>query len=188
MKNPSSERPNARGARGFACLIVWLLFAECVFAEQQVTESPERTFRIVQQSNGEGWKQTLHFTGEQTDEILLEAGISWAALYYVSPDERWILRIQKSGSGDNISYLYRVDLRRRLWKLENELATLGFEFLRRRKEAPSGGVYHTGIKFRSWNMKRSHLHFSIHASTDRLENGVERNLVYDLKGQEISVD
>jgi hypothetical protein len=61
----------------------------------------------------------------------LEEGIPWPASFYISPDDQWILRIQKSGSGDNISYLYHFDAKCRLWGMEEQLGQPGFDYVAR---------------------------------------------------------
>src|SRR5262245_61745166 len=75
--------------------------------------SPQRTFTISQhydrKAEDGGWVTEVRFARNAHPAITLADSYAWPALFYVSPDDQWILRVQKSGSGDNISFLYRLD-------------------------------------------------------------------------------
>src|SRR5437764_4110489 len=68
--------------------------------------SPSHSFTIVQQRNGD-WSTTVQFQRRHAPDITFTDVYPWPALFYISPDDRWILQVQKSGSGDNISFLFR---------------------------------------------------------------------------------
>ncbi|MEI9998769.1 MAG: hypothetical protein WDO13_06150 [Verrucomicrobiota bacterium] len=51
--------------------------------------------------------------------MILEGEISWPGLYYIAPDDHWILRIQKTGSGDNTAYLYFLEKNGSLWRMSS---------------------------------------------------------------------
>jgi hypothetical protein len=159
--------------------------------DDEVTVSPKHTFEIVQkgdfdQKNGYDWRETLHFFHGQKKDIVLEYGISWSALFYISPDDQWILRIQKSGSGDNISYLYKVEPNRIVWRMEEDVGDLGFQFLAQQHVDLPSGLYHTGIEFISWDLKAGLLHFTIHGSGEQSGTGIERPLTYNLLDHRIA--
>ncbi len=161
-------------------LLVLFAFTAQAQTEEEVTTSPRGTFQIVQHHDG-NWTQVLRFTGFHPRTIPLEEGISWPALYYVSPDEQWVLRVQKSGSGDNIAFLYHLDEHGQFWRKEEQLGRFGFAFLAAQPGSPRN-LYHTGIDFDSWNLQAGQLRFSIHGSdADRSNKGVDRLLVYNLQ-------
>ena len=76
--------------------------------------SPEKHYKIIQtrqEDGGPGWSWTgkVIFSDSRYPNFTLEpSALCWPALYYISPDEHWILRIQKTGSGDNDVFLYQV--------------------------------------------------------------------------------
>jgi len=170
-------------------LLLLALFASAAStqAKDEVTTSPRGTFRIVQHYYDGSWKQVLRFADGHTRTITLEEGISWPALYYVSPDEQWVLRVQKSGSGDNISFLYHLDRHKQLWRKEEQVGEIGFAYLATQPGLPRN-LYHTGIEFESWDLKAGQLHFTISGSdADRSGNGIHRSLTYKLQDGSICV-
>ena len=166
-------------------LLALLVLAVSAQAEDEVTTSPRGTFKIIQHDDG-NWKQVLRFTDGDTRAITLAEDTPWPARYYVSPDERWILRVQKSGSGDNISFLYHLDEHKQLWRREEQVGALGFAYLATQPGLPRN-LYHTGIGFESWDLKAGQLRFIISASdADQSDNGFCRSLVYNLQDGGIS--
>jgi hypothetical protein len=169
-----------------------LIFAFCIFwATAQAEEepfamdkplvSPRGTFTISQHRN-ENWSTTIHFARGTQPDLRLTEEYPWPALFYISPDDHWILQIQKSGSGDNISFLYRVDAEGRLWRMEQRLGELAFAFLKRSGLANFDELYHTGMEFQSWNLKTQKLLFSIHGSSLHQSGaGVHFDLAYDFR-------
>src|SRR5437868_13601878 len=106
------------------CLFALLLLFDfsTAHAEDDEIVSPHKSFKIVQHREEEGVKQTIQFLKGPSRIVTLEYGISWPASYYVSPDEKRILRIQHSGSGDHVYWLYRVETaNQRLWRMEEQL-------------------------------------------------------------------
>ncbi len=89
--------------RFLAALTIFLFV--CTFktlADDMKLASPRGTFTIVQHYEGI-WTSKLHFSKPGSADITLTDGYPWSASFYVSPDDQWILQVQKSGSGDNIS-------------------------------------------------------------------------------------
>ena len=162
--------------------LVLVLGISHVRAEDLEVVSPHQTFKVLQHRENEGVKQTLQFLRGPSRVVTLEYAISWPASYYISPDERWILRIQKSGSGDNVSWLYQVETtNQRVWRMEEQLGALGFEYLKKDQSLPHN-LYHTGIAFLSWDLAAGELHFSIHGSdADQSGHGLEQRLTYSLR-------
>ena len=166
-------------------LLALLVFVASAQAEAEVTTSPRGTFKIVQHYDGD-WKQVLRFADVDTRAITLEEGIPWPALYYVSPDEQWILRVQKSGSGDNISFLCHLDEHKQLWRREEQVGERGFAYLATQPGLPCN-LYHTGVEFESWDLQTGQFRFAISASdADQSGNGIHRSLAYKLQDGSIS--
>jgi len=156
---------------------VQLPAADEPWANEKPVVSPKGTFSISQQREDIEHNLTtkIHFNHGSHADITLTDTYPWPALFYVSPDDAWILQIQKSGSGENISFLYRVDPQGRVWRKEPELKGQAFDFLEQLK-VPMEGLYHTGIEFIRWDMKAGTLRFSIRGSNDN--GGVEQELIY----------
>lgn len=170
----------------FLILIIAETVSQCL-AGDITTTSPKKTFKIVQ--HGEAyWTETIQFAKGENRNIGIEYGISWPASFYISPDEQWILRVQKSGSGDNISYIYRIDEKRRVWRMEQQIGRLGFEFIKRETGLSESNMYHTGIDFVSWDIDGNTLNFRIHASIIRKgsDHALDRALTYNLITHTIS--
>jgi hypothetical protein len=56
------------------------------------------------------------FRDSRISPVTLE-GYPWPGRYSISPDEKWVLRTQKTGSGDNIGILYRIEKNGRVWEV-----------------------------------------------------------------------
>jgi hypothetical protein len=170
-------------------IALWVCFLSCPFSSRAAEEpfamdkplaSPRGTFSITQHRK-ENWTTTLHFTKGGHPDITFTDDYPWPALFYVSPDDQWILQIQKSGSGDNISFLYRLDPNGRLWRMEQRFGELAFTFLERSLGVSIGNLYHTGIDFGAWELKAGLLRFTIHGSdVNESGKGIDRALIYDL--------
>jgi hypothetical protein len=80
-------------------------------AEDEVTESPRHTYKIIQHYAG-NWNAVMRFSDASRGDAPL-AGDSdrypWPAIYEISPDDQWIFRDQKTGSGTGIGFLYHVE-------------------------------------------------------------------------------
>jgi hypothetical protein len=161
--------------------ILFLLPSLLLFSDDQITISPKGGFKIIQHYDDKnGWSEKLRFSNRDQPDVTLEGEISWPGNYYIAPDGRWILRIQKTGSGDNTSYLYFLESNGSVWRMEQPLITMGFDYLGRQPKGLPTGMYHTGIGFISWDMSNHLLHFSIRASSDPGTPGVQTTLTYQL--------
>lgn len=101
-------------------------------------------------------------------------------MYYISPDEQWIMRIQKIGSGENCAFLYRVESNGRVSRMEQHLDDLAFRFLALNSGISRRDFYHTGLEFVSWNVTRHLLRFTVSGSRlNESGKGIERQLGYD---------
>ena len=176
--------------RAFTLLLLLLCCGSLLLADDseddRETVSPKESFKIVQHRDG-NWNEALHFTNGKYPDIILEKGISWPALFYISPDDQWILRVQKSGSGDNISFLYRIKPNGRLWGMDRSFSELALNFLKHSSGISRSDFYHTGIEFGDWNLATGILSFTIHGSSiKRSGEGFEEALIYDLKKDKFS--
>lgn len=162
------------------------------WASEKPLVSPLRSFTIVQQregnwstTSGGNWSTTIHF--QKAPAIQLTETYPWPASFYVSPDDHWMLQVQKSGSGDNISFLFRVDSNGRFWRMEPGLMKLAWTFIERSESLHQSDLYHTGIAFRSWDLRTQLLHFTFYG-TYMQQSGVDVPLTYDLKRNVIKRD
>jgi hypothetical protein len=171
----------------FISVVAWLcacitgVAEEAPFATDKPVTSPHGTFSIRQHLHGD-WSTTIHFQRIHAPDIRFIDVYPWPGLFYVSPDDCWMLDIQKSGSGDNISFLFRVDSEGHFWRMEPGLGELAFAFLEKQHLAQRTELYHTGITFDAWDLPRHRLLFTVHGS--RIEHsgeGIDIPLVYDLQ-------
>jgi len=108
--------------RAVVALVIALASAVSA-AEDEATESPHHTYRIVQHF-AEYWGATLHFRDTSRKDVSLASDpdrYPWPAIYEISPDEQWIFRDQKTGSGTGIAFLYHVEQNGRVWRMEQRL-------------------------------------------------------------------
>lgn len=133
-------------------------------AADETFASPRGTFEIIQSRDGIS-AASLHLVKGNYPDIPLGDAYPWPALFYVSPDDHWILQIQKTGSGENIAILYRFETNKRLWRMEQHLDDLAFAFLLRSSGISRQAYYHTGIEFVSWDPKNSILEFTVSGSS-----------------------
>lgn len=186
------RRPSPRRVRTLFQTFAALLFAFCGLGSSLAgggadlkTVSPKKTFTVIQHY-GKNWRQTFQPTDRKRPPVTLEEDILWPAEYQISPDERWILRIQKSGSGENVSYLYQVDPDGRLRRREPPIGELAFGYLKKAHGIDAADLYHTGIDFLGWDLKAGELHFSIHGTpTEKSGEKVNLSLSYDLRNHRI---
>ncbi len=170
-----------------ALLLLLLFAAFAASAEERVPgeaplTSPRGSFKITQRMDNDSWHTTLHFTKPEGDSIVFADDYPWPARFFISSDDQWLLQIQKSGSGDNISLLYRIEQSGRIWRMEEGLGALAFRFLERTTGLAVEHLYHTGIEFISWDVPAGLLRFSIHGSSGfEGTEGVEREMIYDLR-------
>ena len=143
--------------------------------------SPRGTFTLTQHYAG-NWTTTLHFNKGAHADVPFTESYPWPAIFSVSPDEKWILQIQKSGSGDNISFLYTIDAARRLSPMDQPFGELAFAFVEHSTHVSFKDLYHTGIEFGAWDLKAGLLRVSVHGSSENQSGkGVDQVVLYDLK-------
>ena len=170
------------------CIIAGVAGAEDdPWAMDKPLVSPSRSFTIVQQRE-DGWPTTIHFQRLHVPDIKFTDVYAWPALFYISPNDCWMLQVQKSGSGDSIAFLFRIEPEGRVWRLEPSLMELAWTLVERTRSLHPPDLYHTGIEFKGWNLRGHLLHFTFHGTFMHTDAGVEIPLTYDLKKHIITVD
>jgi hypothetical protein len=162
---------------------------------EYVDKAPSGKYTIVQrfiepqepQDNQDfgAWEATLHFTDKSKPDAMLAADPDrylWPADYLMSPDEHWILRLQKTGSGENSALLYHVDSNGQVWRLEQHLDDLAFAVATAGTHVTRSDYYHIGVGLVSWDVASGRLHLKIRASAeDRAKPSINQKVVYDLR-------
>jgi hypothetical protein len=102
--------------------------------------------------------------------------------YLISPDEQWVLRLQKTGSGENSALLYRVDSNGQVWRLEQHLDDLAFAVATGRSHLSRSDYYHIGVGLVSGDARAGLLHLKICATAnDRANPSIDLKVVYNLR-------
>ncbi len=143
--------------------------------EKIVCESSR--WEVRQRWDGEDrWKEELHFRKSGLTFVTLE-GLSWPAVYDVSPDGQWLLRIQKIGSGESMGMLYRVEENGRV----SEIA--GFDdLLWSVSPVRRNQLYHTGITSAKWTDDSASLKVRLAGKADsKGKPELDAAVLYDVK-------
>lgn len=162
---------------------------------EYVDKAPSGEYSIVQryiepkdpQDNQDfgAWEAILHFADKSKSDATLAANPDrylWPADYRMSPDEHWILRLQKTGSGENSALLYHVDSNGQVWRLEQHLDDLAFALVTAGSHLSRSDYYHIGVSLVSWDIGSGLLHLKIRASAeDRANPSIDRKVAYDLR-------
>jgi hypothetical protein len=162
---------------------------------EYVDKAPSGKYSIIQryieprdpQDNRDfgAWEATLHFSDKSKPDATLAAEPDrylWPADYLISPDEQWILRLQKTGSGENSALLYHVEQNGQIWRLEQHLDDLAFAVAITPSHLTRSDYYHIALGLVSWDIASGLLHLKIRASPeDRANPSIDRKIVYDLR-------
>jgi hypothetical protein len=174
-------------SRAVAALLVMFSCAATA-AEDEVTESPHHMYRIVQHYAGD-WNASLRFRDASHPDVLLATDpdrYPWPAIYDISPDEQWIARTQKTGSGESIAFVYHVESQGRVWRMEQRLDELAFAFLSRQHVARQS-YYHVGVEFVAWDLPHHVLRFRISGTAEQQgQSHLDRSLAYHLDSHAIT--
>ncbi len=171
-----------------ALFLVLVLPLRAAYEIGSPVTSPNNDFTISKKLDNEnGWTSKLTFSDTKLSYLDLEpSGIPWAAIYSISPDSKWILRIQKTGSGDNIGILYHVEQNHRvsmiigfndsLWSTSDSHSRL----LKRQ-------LYHTAISSNQWQTSRLLKVTLVGSNSEKSGDGVENIIEYDLMRNSFSL-
>jgi hypothetical protein len=158
---------------------ICLTAADQEFEVKVAAKAHSGTFKITQKYNGD-FIETIIFRDSKRLPVILE-GYMWSGNYIISPNDKWILRIQKTGSGDNIGILYQVEELGRVSQVVgfNELM---WEFSDRNSKLKSNSLYHTGIEKAEWDKTSSLINLTISGSNiEKSGDGIKTLLAYDVK-------
>jgi hypothetical protein len=158
------------------------LFAVVAMAyadEQVAAKATSGRFEVTQEYQGD-FVETVRFSDPKLSAVRL-SGLSWPGLYSISPNDGWLLRTQKTGSGDSIAILYRIEENGRvsevvgfddlLWSVSDSTSRL------KKKE-----LYHTGASEIAWSEDNGTLEIVLRGSNaSKSGDGIECGIVYDLK-------
>ena len=157
--------------------------------DDEVTEAPRRTYRIVQHYAG-NWDATLHFRDTSLGDALLASDpdrYPWPAIYDISPDDQWIFRDQKPGSGTGCAFLYHVEQSGRVWCMVQRLDDLAFAYLGAHESVHRSDYYHVGVEFIAWDLPTQSLRFRLSGSSQRASKPhLDRRLTYHLDSHAIT--
>ncbi len=116
-----------------------------------------------------GWEATLGFADKSKPQATLAAHpewYSWPADYRISPDEQWILRDQKTGSGENALFLYHVLPDGQVWRLSQHIDDLVWRALLAPLHRTRNDYYHLEVVFVSWDIPASTIHLKAFATSN----------------------
>jgi hypothetical protein len=162
---------------------------------QYVDKSPTSRYSIVQryvepkgpQDNQDfgAWEAVLHFSDRSKPDATIAAEPDrylWPSDYLISPDEVWILRLQKTGSGENSALLYHVDSNGQVWRLEQHLDDLALAVATTGSHFSRSDYYHISVGLVSWDIASGLLHLKIRATAeDKANPAIDHKVVYGLR-------
>ena len=158
-------------------------------AEDEVTEAPRHTYKIIQHYAG-NWDAVLRFSAASRGDASLAGDpdrYPWPAIYEISPDDQWIFRDQKTGSGTGIGFLYHVEQIGRVWRMEQRLDDLAFAYLGAHDHFSRLDYYHVGLEFIAWDLPAQSLRFRLSGSSQRPgKPHLDRRLTYHLDSHAIT--
>jgi hypothetical protein len=134
-----------------------------------------------------GWEASLQFVDKSKPKVTLAAHpewYSWPADYHISPDEEWIIRDQKTGSGENALFLYHIERDGRVWRLSQHLDDLVWSALLAPLHLTRADYYHMEVVFVSWDLPSGKVRLRARATPeDKEEKKVirGRSATYDLR-------
>lgn len=165
-------------------IIIWLTASMLANADEKVAvNAVSGRFEVAQEYRGD-FVETVRFLSPELPSIVL-LGFSWPGLYHISPDEHCLLRTQKTGSGDNVAILYRIEENGRVSEVlgfNDTLWTASDTASRLKKKE----LYHTGVSEVKWAADSGSLEIILSGSNAaKTGDRIEIKLVYDLKGNKV---
>jgi hypothetical protein len=191
-----------------AALFVLAIYATTVRAGEFDAKSPHGRFTITQRwvrpdyiaSNTDctksdcGWEAVLEFAGKPKGRVSLAAHpewYSWPADYRISPDEQWIIRDQKTGSGENALFLYHVEADGQVWRLSQSLDNLVWSAMLAPLHLTRADYYHMEVVLVSWDVSAGKVHLKARATPEEKDEKKiisERAATYDLRKHVVTVE
>jgi hypothetical protein len=158
----------------------FLALAAASHADETVAaKATSGQFQITQEYDGD-FIETVRFASTTLPSVRL-SGMPWPGNYHISPDEHWLLRTQKTGSGESIAMLYHIEENGRvseimgfddlLWKISDTTSRL------KKKD-----LYHTGVSEVAWSKDKTTLEIVVRGTNASKDgDGIECRIIYDLK-------
>lgn len=167
-------------------IALFAVVATTAYADEEVAaKANSGRFEVTQEYRGDV-VETVRFSNPKLSAVRL-SGLPWPGIYSISPNEQWLLRTQKTGSGDSMAMLYRVEENGRVSEV------LGFDDLlwgisdttsRLKKK----NLYHTCVSEFAWSKDSSILEVVLRGSNaSKSGDGIECRIVYDLKANRATV-
>jgi hypothetical protein len=132
-----------------------------------------------------GWAAVLQFADKSKAQVTLAdqpEWYPWPADYRISPDEQWIIRDQKTGSGENALFLYHLMPDGQVWRLTTPIDDVVFATLFPPLHRTRKDYYHLEVVLTSWDLAAGCVHLKAYATPedkkDQLIDG--RKIRYDL--------
>lgn len=153
-----------------------------------------KAFRIVSRRDKDGNVQcALIFKGTTQEHALELPGqyFPYSPFWYVSPDARWVLRRQKTGSGSNGAVLFEVHDRHRVVPHQPWVNELAWKEWERRAKPTCTDYFHDHWEFHRWELSQHRFSFEIgashwpwctkHAGKPKAPKGMSATCFYDLR-------
>jgi hypothetical protein len=132
-----------------------------------------------------GWQTVLDFADKSKRDVQLAAypeWYVWPADYRISPDEQWVIRDQKTGSGENALFLYRITPDGQVWRLAEPIDDVVFAALLAPIHRTRADYYHLQVALGSWDLTAGRVHLKAYATPNNREHELirARAVIYDL--------
>lgn len=152
-------------------------------------KSPKGAFSLIQhyeeETQDQNWGTKLHFEKGAHPDVTLTNTWMWPAIFYISPDDHWVLQEQKSGSGENVAMLFRVDAKGTVERAEPHFLTVAFDHLERTRGIRFDDLFHTGMEFKAWDLEKGVIRFSIFGTPVNGGESFRHEMVYDLATRKV---
>lgn len=173
--------------------VAWGIIGLTAHAEERVAiRALSGQFEVVQNyQSGQGQEQgefieAIRFSDAAISQVGL-ANFPWPGIYHISPDERWMIRTQKTGSGESIGILYQLEANGRvsevigfndlLWKVSDRTERL------KKQE-----LYHTKIAATHWSEDGKSLSVTLSGgNAAKSDDGFSSQITYDLESNKITL-
>jgi len=132
-----------------------------------------------------GWSAVLQFADKSKTQVVLAdqpEWYPWPATYRISPDEQWIIRDQKTGSGENSLFLYHLTRDGQIWRLTTPIDDVVFATLLAPLHRTRKDYYHLEVVLASWDLAAGYVHLKAYATpNDKKDQLIEgRKIRYNL--------
>lgn len=174
-------------------IITWFIVASALHAEERIAvKAGSGRFEVIQEHQGDRdqgdseFIEIVRFRDMDFPEVRL-SGSAWPGIYSISPNEHWLLRTQKTGSGESIAMLYHVEENGRVSEVVGFDGLLwGFSDTASRLKQKE--LYHTGIAEAAWSEDNRYLEIVLRGSNaSKSEDGIECRIQYDLKSNRAAI-